>query len=88
MSPQEYGQMPHSNRQTSAKTALGHSRRFRRHPTMSALTPIMTKPETHYDGRNVPIGDISLGSFDHFISKCEQFIRDVETEHFSSLEVN
>jgi hypothetical protein len=55
---------------------------------MSALTPIMTKPETHYDGRNVPIGDISLGSFDHFISKCEQFIRDVETEHFSSLEVN
>jgi hypothetical protein len=27
-------------------------------------------------------------SLDHFISKCEQFIWDVETEHFSSLEVD
>ena len=31
---------------------------------------------------------ISLGSFDHFISKCEQLIRDVETERFCSLEVD
>jgi len=27
-------------------------------------------------------------SLDYFISKCEQFIWDVETEHFSSLEID
>lgn len=31
--------------------AVGHSRRFRRRATMSALTPITTKPATHHNGR-------------------------------------
>jgi hypothetical protein len=55
---------------------------------MSALPPNAIKQQTFNEVRVAPIGDISLGSFDYFISKCEQFIRDVETEHFSSLEVD
>jgi len=33
----------------------GQSRRFRPHPTMSALTPITTKPATRHDGRKGPM---------------------------------
>jgi len=33
---------------------MGHSRYFRPHPTMSALSPITTKPLTRHDGRKRP----------------------------------